>query len=90
LFTAATFLTVLLLILEERRKKAVASDPSALTRETKSGVWDRIFFIWLLPVFRRGFRGLLTMDDLAEVDAELQADVLFHKLSKSLMKCPVP
>jgi hypothetical protein len=30
------------------------------------------------------------MDNLAEVDAELQADVLFHKLSKSLMKCPVP
>lgn len=90
LFAAATFLTVLLLILEERRKKGVASDSSALTRETKSGVWDRTFFIWLLPVFRRGFRGLLTIDDLAGVDAELQADVLYHKLSESLMKCPVP
>ncbi|KAF7157159.1 hypothetical protein CNMCM6106_002241 [Aspergillus hiratsukae] len=86
LFTAATFLTVLLLILEERRKKGAASDSSALTRETKSGVWDRTFFIWLLPVFQRGFRGLLTIDDLAGVDAELQADVLYQKLSKSLIK----
>ncbi|EAL91343.1 putative ABC multidrug transporter [Aspergillus fumigatus Af293] len=76
LFTAATSLTALLLILEERRKKGVASDSSALTQETKSGVWDRTFFIWLLPVFRRGFRGLLTIDNLAGVDAELQADVL--------------
>ncbi|RLM01880.1 hypothetical protein CFD26_103018 [Aspergillus turcosus] len=90
MFTAATFMTVLLLILEERRKKGIASDASAPTRETKSGVWDRTFFIWLLPVFRRGFRGLLTIDDLAEVDAELQADVLYHKLSKSLMNCLNP
>jgi hypothetical protein len=90
LFTAATFLTVLLLILEERRKKGVACDPNAPTRETKSGVWERTFFIWLLPVFRRGFRGLLTIDDLAEVDADLQADVLYQKLSKSLMKCLTP
>ncbi|KAH1934205.1 hypothetical protein KXV48_005163 [Aspergillus fumigatus] len=86
LFTAATSLTALLLILEERRKKGVASDSSALTQETKSGVWDRTFFIWLLPVFRRGFRGLLTIDNLAGVDAELQADVLYFKLSGSLKK----
>lgn len=90
LFTAATSLTALLLILEERRKKGVASDSSALTQETKSGVWDRTFFIWLLPVFRRGFRGLLTIDNLAGVDAELQADVLYFKLSGSLKKCAVP
>ncbi|GFF28276.1 hypothetical protein IFM58399_01930 [Aspergillus lentulus] len=90
LSTAATSLTVLLLNLEERRKKGFESDASATTREMQSGVWDRTFFIWLLPVFQRGFRGLLTIDDLADVDAELQAEVLYQKLSKSLMKRPVP
>ncbi|GAQ06389.1 hypothetical protein ALT_3710 [Aspergillus lentulus] len=86
LSTAATSLTVLLLIMEERRKKGFESDASATTREMQSGVWGRTFFIWLLPVFQPGIRGLLTIDDLADVDAELQADVLYQKLSKSLMK----
>ncbi|KAL4732837.1 hypothetical protein BDV11DRAFT_176289 [Aspergillus similis] len=85
-FTAATSFLALLLILEERRKTVTTSEAQAVTQEIKSGIWDRSFFVWLLPIFKQGFRGLLTVDNLPEVDADLRADVLYHKLSTSLMQ----
>ena len=67
--------------------KGASLNADGMTRETKSGIWNRAFFVWLLPVFRQGLRGLLTVEDLPGVDAELRAEVLYQRLSRSLVKC---
>ena len=67
--------------------KGASLHADGMTRETKSGIWNRAFFVWLLPVFRQGLRGLLTVEDLPGVDAELRAEVLYQRLSRSLVKC---
>lgn len=89
LFTVAISLTVLLLALEERKKRISLPGPDGLTRETKSGIWNRTFFFWLLPVFRKGFRDILTVGNLPAVDAELRADVLYQRLSETMVKCSI-
>jgi len=44
--------------------------------ESTSGIFNRSVFWWLNSLFRRGFRALLAVEDLAEIDSKFSSRVL--------------
>ncbi|KAJ2979045.1 hypothetical protein NQ176_g3481 [Zarea fungicola] len=82
---AATAMTrLILLILEEIPKKNLLID-SEIRRvsagEATSGVFTRTFFLFLHPLMRTGFHGILAMRDLDSLGIEFSSRYLFSKLS---------
>ncbi|KAJ6780656.1 hypothetical protein PWT90_01316 [Aphanocladium album] len=75
---------LLLLCLEEVPKTRLIIDPKLRTisdGEATCGFFSRLLFIFLTPLLRMGYRGVLALDDLPELGAELAAQKLFSDLS---------
>jgi ATP-binding cassette, subfamily C (CFTR/MRP), member 1 len=70
--TVAIALKLGLLLLEELEKKGILR-PACQTYppEATAGVFSKGFFWWLNPLFRRGFSGIVTVDDLFPLDKKL-------------------
>ena len=51
--------------------KILHSDYCGGTDEEKLGFWGRSFFIWVLPFLQTGYRGVLEVEDIPEVDKNL-------------------
>lgn len=81
---ATAIARLLLLILEEIPKKNLLID-SGMRRvaagEATSGFFTRTFFLFLHPMMRTGFRGILAMHDLDSLDIEFSSRDLLSKLS---------
>lgn len=58
--------------------------------EELSGVFARTIFSWLNQLFFRGFRKILTLDDLFPTDSELGSDLLLRALKFNWVKCSFP
>jgi ATP-binding cassette subfamily C (CFTR/MRP) protein 1 len=85
LSTTAVIAKVSLLVLEEipkRRLLTAGARADGLSAEATSGLWNRAVFWWLNSTFRRGFRALLRVDDLALVDHELRSQTLYSSLAQ--------
>ncbi|CAK7207847.1 hypothetical protein SEUCBS139899_010662 [Sporothrix eucalyptigena] len=85
LFTATAGVKVALLQIESVKKwtHAVSIKPEDIAPEERQGVFSRVFFFWLMPMFFKGYRRDLTMDDLFAIDADLQGTILYERLQKS-------
>lgn len=59
---------LVLLVLGEMPKK-YRSKRDALGTETTSGFWSRTFFVWVNSTLLLGFRNILSIDDLPNMDA---------------------
>lgn len=81
----ATAITRLaLLILEEVPKRNLLIDPEirdASAGEVTSGFFTRTFFLFLRPMMRIAFQGVLSMHDLDSLGIELSSRRLLSKLS---------
>ena len=55
--------------------------------EATSGIINRSFFWWLNPLFIRGFRKILLLDDLYSVDDELYSQQLQSRIQAAWQKC---
>ncbi|KAK2592795.1 hypothetical protein QQS21_009499 [Conoideocrella luteorostrata] len=82
LSVAAATVKFLLLMLEEIPKRRYIKDPilrSSLSRETTSGFWNRSFFVWLNSTLFLGFRNILTVEKLGNLDHEFSSENLSAK-----------
>ncbi|KAJ5533778.1 ABC transporter integral membrane type 1 [Penicillium freii] len=81
---ASFLLTVAIIALESVQKiKILHSDYCGGTDEEKLGFWGRSFFIWVLPFLQTGYRGVLEVEDIPEVDKNLQGKCSGGELRKS-------
>ena len=83
-FTTALGVKIVLLLLEARAKRSYLKTPYAsLSVECTIGIFNLSFFWWLNETFARGFRTLLTFNDLEKIDADLASETLGAALQKS-------
>jgi hypothetical protein len=78
LSVATGALKLLLLILEEipKTSRFVPGPQLAVGSEARSGFWNRTLFIWLNRTLLRGFRKVLTVDDLENLGLEFTSEYL--------------
>ncbi|CRG87654.1 Cu2+-exporting ATPase [Talaromyces islandicus] len=77
---AAVGLKVFLLSIEIQRKERYLSDRHRYPPEELSGIFSRTVFSWLTELFLKGFRKILTLDDLFPTDNELDSNLLMGGL----------
>ncbi|KAL4976783.1 P-loop containing nucleoside triphosphate hydrolase protein [Aspergillus desertorum] len=94
-------LKLFLLFLESANKRSILRDEyRAYPPEATGGIFSRIFFWWLNPLFRRGLSQSLAVDDLFVLDKQLSSkrlhsaleaawDKVSQKESNSLLVCTV-
>jgi ATP-binding cassette, subfamily C (CFTR/MRP), member 1 len=76
---ASSVLAVKLLVLisEATEKRGILSTSYAdSSPEATSGLYSRGLFWWLNPLFRLGFRGIVSDSDIFDVDRDLQSQAL--------------
>jgi len=82
LFTASIATKVALLILEtqQKSKENLKEEYRGLPPESTAGVIQQSLLTWIFPVFRQGYRVLLSPDDVFELRDDMKADTLAEKL----------
>ncbi len=83
LFTATYAVRLFLLGLESILKWKHVAAGLEIPPERRQGIFGRTFFWWLMPLFLKGYRGDISMDDLFAIDDELKGEVLFERLERS-------
>ena len=82
-FSAALAAKLLLLLLEAWDKTPLIIENKALPSETTSGVLSRTFFLWLNALFWRGYRKVISFDDLDPIDSSLRSSLLHESLERA-------
>ena len=84
LYTVTFVLQVVIITLESILKwRHVTGDPEATPPEERQGIFGRIFFWWLMPLFFKGYERDISMDDLFLIDDDLKGTILSERLKKS-------
>ncbi|OAA60779.1 ABC transporter [Cordyceps fumosorosea ARSEF 2679] len=81
---ATAAMRLVLLVLEEVPKTKLIIDPELRTisnGEATSGFFSRSLFVFLLPMLRSGYNGILVLDDLSDLGIEFAARGLLLTLS---------
>ena len=87
LTSVALGVKLLLFILENVEKRSILKRKySEYPPEATSGVFNRFFFWWLIPVFRAGFSKILAIDDLFTLEKKLKSERLSNTLETSWQK----
>ncbi|GAQ10891.1 hypothetical protein ALT_8212 [Aspergillus lentulus] len=80
---------VLLLILETVEKRHILRKGySGYPPEATAGIFNRLFFLWLNPLFRSGFSKILAVEDLFVLDKQLSSRRLYSTLETLWDKVP--
>ena len=78
------WLKVAFLFLEVRDKQQYLKNPYLnYPLETRSDVFSRTFFWWLLPLFVEGYRNILRPEDLPKIPNELASEPLREKMMRA-------
>lgn len=81
---ASLLFTLAVVTLESVPKaRTLHSDYCKCTDEERSAFWDRSFFIWALPFLQTGYRKILEVEDIPEVDTDLQGQCSGDRLQKA-------
>lgn len=51
-----------------------------LTSEQMTSFWSRSFFVWLLPLFRKGYSNVFLVDDLPDIDKDMKSVATWTEL----------
>jgi hypothetical protein len=51
-----------------------------LTSEQMTSFWNRSFFVWLLPVFRKGYSNVFLVDDLPDIGKDMKESATWTEL----------
>jgi ATP-binding cassette, subfamily C (CFTR/MRP), member 1 len=77
IFVATIGAMLIVWILEARNKTKDLKEPyKEYPPEATHGVWNRTFFLWLNPLFVKGFKKLLSLDDLWQTLPDLSSEKL--------------
>jgi len=88
LSAATVGIKLILLVLEALSKRGFLQEPyCSFSPESTSGIVNRSFFWWLSPIFLRGTRKVLTLDDLFVTDQALLSRSWLLKMEHSWDKC---
>lgn len=83
-FTASIFAKLTLWVLEAQAKTKHLKNPyKGYPPEATHGVWNRTFFWWLNPLFMKGFKKLLSIEDLYQTDPSLSSTLLRERIQSS-------
>ncbi|PYI35212.1 P-loop containing nucleoside triphosphate hydrolase protein [Aspergillus indologenus CBS 114.80] len=84
LAAASVALKLVLLTLEAQSKRKYLKSPFRVTSpESTSGIFARTVFWWLNGLFLRGFRKLLTVEDLFPTDEDLNSSRLGRRIRRA-------
>jgi ATP-binding cassette, subfamily C (CFTR/MRP), member 1 len=87
LLLASTATKILLLSLEQWPKTRILKLGREYSPEETSGVFTWVVFAWLLPLFQKGYRGLIRQEDLYPLDAPLNTAKLGQDMAASWEHC---
>lgn len=74
----------LLLLLETMDKKSILRpEYQNYPPEATSGFFNKAFFLWLNPLFKKGFSSLMSVDDLFALDKQLESKRLEYTLESN-------
>ena len=83
-FAAAVFVKLILLILESRSKAAYLKEPyKNLSVEELGGVFNVSFLWWINPLIFKGYKTLLSPDDLPKIDTQLSTQICRNDFQKA-------
>ena len=86
-FTAAVAIKFVLLLLEAvEKRRFLLPIYQSYPFEATSGLFNRWFFLWLNPLFRRGHSRTLSLDDLYGLDKHLVSGYLDRVLQSAWLK----
>ena len=86
-FTASFGVKMAILLIESMHKYSYSSlAKEKVSPEEIQGVIGGTFFAWLNPLFLKGYKHNLSMDDLYIVDESLRGDVLYKRLQGHWIK----
>ena len=79
----------LLGLLEVPKRRNIVDDElrKLAGKEALAGFWSRTFFAWLNPTFARGFRSVLRVEDLSNLDPVLSSESLSDRFQRNWAKC---
>ncbi|KAI1100526.1 ABC transporter [Jackrogersella minutella] len=84
-------LKLVLLFLEAQSKEdRLKGAYKHLPPESTSGIINRSLLWWVNSIFRRGFRAILALDDLYDIDKSLSSKFLFNTINASWSTRRVP
>ncbi|KAL2670523.1 hypothetical protein Neosp_014311 [[Neocosmospora] mangrovei] len=86
-FTVSLVLKTVLLVLEETPKRLSTGEKGSV-RETSVGVVNRSFFWWLNHLFVEGFRGLIDLGSLGELNEKFNTHDLSERIEERWNKDP--
>jgi len=90
-FSATLAIKFALLVLESIEKRAILlSAFRSYSFEATAGILNRCFFWWLNPLFRRGLRKTLSLDDLYPLDKHLLSGCLDGLLNSAWLRGVTP
>ena len=86
--TTVSLVVKLMLLLVEAvgKRRVLRAEWQGQSPEATSGLWGKLFFWWLNPIFLTGFARSLVMEDLLPLDKHLTSDYLYHTLHKAWSK----
>ncbi|CAM1501184.1 Fc.00g103460.m01.CDS01 [Cosmosporella sp. VM-42] len=89
IFTCTLALRAVLLVLESTEKRSILiSDHTGCSKEATSGTLNRGVFFWLTPLFLKGHKNILTLEDLYPLDEKLRSEHLHKTLTDAWDKVP--
>ncbi|KAK1138802.1 hypothetical protein N8T08_001763 [Aspergillus melleus] len=84
LLVARAALELSLLVTESQSKSRVLKPQySYLTPEERTGILGRVFFWWINPVLKQGYRDVLTPNELPVIDEALSAKILRKRMIRA-------
>ena len=81
--TFCQVLRIVILALESTEKRNILLTKKFLSYEITSSTISRAGFFWLIPLFKKGFKRNLLLEDLYPLDPELESVRLHSTLSKA-------
>lgn len=85
--SVAVGIKFLLLLLESIEKRSLLRhEYKNCPPEATAGIFNRGFFVWLNPLFKKGFSNLMTVDDLFALDKQLYSERLQENLESKWNK----
>ena len=85
---AFAFKTLLVFLEALGKRRILRKTYSSFSPEAISGTYSRWFFWWLLPLFRKGFRQILSVESLFDIDKHLTSRYLYTLIQPAWARVP--
>jgi ATP-binding cassette subfamily C (CFTR/MRP) protein 1 len=85
--SSSTATNIILLCLEQRPKERIVKLGVGYSPEDISGILGRIVFWWLIPLFQKGYKSIISQDDVFPLDQNLRTETTSRAVAECWEKC---